>query len=92
MERVIERAVPVGAIGIRSTGGGRSRDSHGSLNAAERWPYFVFFVALRSRCSDCTTTGTEQRDAGVDRLPMTLGFMSLLAAMIGGTDQRSHGD
>jgi hypothetical protein len=54
------------------------------LDSRERWPYFVFFlgVALTTFGSAYYHAGPD--DAGLlwDRLPMTLGFMSLLAATL----------
>ncbi|MGA8035626.1 MAG: hypothetical protein WB985_06610 [Candidatus Acidiferrales bacterium] len=85
MERVIERAVPVGVIGIRFTVRRQEPgDSHGFLNAAERWPYFVFFVGVALTAFGSSYYHWNPNNATLvwDRLPMTLGFMSLLAAMI----------
>jgi hypothetical protein len=60
-------------------------DSHRFLNAAERWPYLIFFagVALTAFGSSYYHWNPNNATLVWDRLPMTLGFMSLLAAMIG---------
>lgn len=51
----------------------------------EKWPYFVFFlgVALTTFGSGYYHAGPNDARLVWDRLPMTLGFMSLLAATIG---------
>jgi hypothetical protein len=61
-----------------------SRNAPGFLDPRERWPYFVFFLGVA-----ITTFGSAYYHAHPDdtrlvwdRLPMTLGFMSLLAATL----------
>ncbi len=59
-------------------------DSHGFIDARERWPYFIFFigVALTAFGSSYYHWSPSNATLVWDRLPMTIGFMSLLAAMI----------
>jgi ceramidase len=60
-------------------------DPHRFLVPVERWPYFIFFagVALTAFGSSYYHWNPNNHTLVWDRLPMTLGFMSLLAAMIG---------
>jgi hypothetical protein len=59
-------------------------DPHRFLVPVERWPYFIFFagVALTAFGSSYYHWSPNNHTLVWDRLPMTLGFMSLLAAMI----------
>ena len=59
-------------------------DPHRFLVPVERWPYFIFFVgvALTAFGSSYYHWNPNNHTLVWDRLPMTLGFMSLLAAMI----------
>jgi hypothetical protein len=54
------------------------------LDSRERWPYFVFFlgVALTTFGSAYYHAGPDDARLVWDRLPMTLGFLSLLAATL----------
>jgi hypothetical protein len=75
----------VGAVGMRFVlRSAVSRNAPGFLDPRERWPYFVFFLGVA-----ITTFGSAYYHAHPDdtrlvwdRLPMTLGFMSLLAATL----------
>jgi len=60
-------------------------DPHRFLSPVERWPYLIFFVgvALTAFGSSYYHWSPSNSTLVWDRLPMTLGFMSLLAAMIG---------
>jgi hypothetical protein len=60
-------------------------DPHRFLSPVERWPYLIFFVgvALTALGSSYYHLNPNNSTLVWDRLPMTLGFMSLLAAMIG---------
>jgi hypothetical protein len=55
------------------------------IDPVEKWPYFVFFlgVALTTFGSGYYHAAPDDARLVWDRLPMTLGFMSLLAATIG---------
>jgi hypothetical protein len=59
-------------------------DPHRFFVPVERWPYFIFFagVALTAFGSAYYHWNPNNYTLVWDRLPMTLGFMSLLAAMI----------
>ena len=52
--------------------------------AGERWPYMVFFFGVFLTCFGSGYYHWKPEDATLvcDRLPMTLGFMSLLAATV----------
>lgn len=56
----------------------------GFLNSGERWPYFVFFLAVALTTFGSAYYHARPDDSRLvwDRLPMTLGFMSLLAATL----------
>jgi hypothetical protein len=57
---------------------------HRFLDARERWPYFIFFlgVALTAFGSGYYHAHPDNARLVWDRLPMTLGFMSLLAGTL----------
>lgn|ERR1700722_3756974 len=54
------------------------------LEAQERWPYLIFFVGVALTAFGSAYYHLHPDDARLvwDRLPMTLGFMSLLAATL----------
>jgi hypothetical protein len=54
------------------------------LDPRERWPYFVFFAGVALTAFGSSYYHLHPDDARLvwDRLPMTLGFMSLLAATL----------
>jgi hypothetical protein len=54
------------------------------LDPRERWPYFVFFAGVALTAFGSAYYHLQPDDARLvwDRLPMTLGFMSLLAATL----------
>jgi hypothetical protein len=75
-----------GAMGIAFTARQRDLDDpHRFLTPAERSSYLIFFlgVALTAFGSSYYHWNPNNATLVWDRLPMTLGFMSLLAAMIG---------
>jgi hypothetical protein len=55
------------------------------IDLAERWPYFIFFLGLALTAFGSAYYHADPGDSRLawDRLPMTAGFMSLLAATIG---------
>ena len=76
----------VGLLGIRF--GLRDRTAVHSvqrfLDPRERWPYLIFFVGVALTAFGSAYYHWHPDDARLvwDRLPMTLGFMSLLAATV----------
>ena len=56
----------------------------GFISPGEKWPYAVFFVGVLLTCFGSGYYHWKPSDATLvwDRLPMTLGFMSMLAATI----------
>jgi hypothetical protein len=56
----------------------------GLLDPRERWPYFIFFLGVALTTFGSAYYHAHPDDARLvwDRLPMTLGFMSLLAATL----------
>lgn len=56
----------------------------GFLDPRERWPYFIFFLGVTLTTFGSAYYHAQPDDARLvwDRLPMTLGFMSLLAATL----------
>ena len=76
----------VGVVGMRLVLRDRSLDRSALfVDPAEKWPYLVFFlgVALTTFGSGYYHAAPDDARLVWDRLPMTLGFMSLLAATIG---------
>jgi hypothetical protein len=55
------------------------------IDPGEKWPYFVFFLGVALTTFGSGYYHAAPNDARLvwDRLPMTLGFMSLLAATLG---------
>lgn len=55
------------------------------LDSRERWPYLVFFVGVALTAFGSSYYHLVPNDSRLvwDRIPMTVGFMGLLAAMIG---------
>jgi hypothetical protein len=72
----------VGALGVRSTV--RDEVSGAFIKRAERWPYRAFFVAVAFTAFGSAYYHLAPSDGRLvwDRLPMSLGFASLLAATI----------
>lgn len=63
-----------------------SRSGHlACLRSEERWPYLVFFLGVALTCFGSSYYHLAPDNARLvwDRLPMTLGFMALFAAVIG---------
>lgn len=65
----------------------RNRSPHASqpiMDASVRWPYLVLFAAVALVCvgSACYHLAPDNARLAWDRLPMSVGFMALLAAMI----------
>lgn len=75
----------VGMLGMRFVLR-RTQDASaaGFLDPRERWPYFIFFLGVTLTTFGSAYYHVHPDDARLvwDRLPMTLGFMSLLAAML----------
>src|SRR6202021_2968343 len=75
----------VGLLGMQLVLSDRG-PSHPALfvDPPEKWPYFVFFlgVALTTFGSGYYHADPNNARLVCDRLPMTIGFMSLLAAMV----------
>lgn len=76
--------LPVGVLGMLFTGHKWSKCGTPFLKSGERWLYFVFFLSVT-----LTTFGSayyhwhpDDQSLVWDRLPMTMGFASLLAATI----------
>lgn len=69
-----------GAVGLAATLRPRSCFEH----AAERWPYALFFVGLLLTAAGSAYyhVAPDNETLLWDRLPMTIGFMSLFAAQI----------
>ncbi len=76
----------VGLLGIRFVFGHSPTADSGSrfLDQRERWPYLFFFVGVALTAFGSAYYHLHPDDARLvwDRLPMTLGFMSLLAATL----------
>jgi hypothetical protein len=75
----------VGLLGMRCVLR-RAKEVTGSrfLDPRERWPYFIFFLGVALTTFGSAYYHAQPDDARLlwDRLPMTLGFMSLLAATL----------
>jgi hypothetical protein len=75
----------VGVLGMHLVMRNRN-PSHDSLfnDPAERWPYFIFFLGVLLTAFGSGYYHADPGNARLvwDRLPMTIGFMSLLAATI----------
>jgi hypothetical protein len=69
------------AFTLRARDGG---DSHTFVTPVERWPFVIFFIGVALTAFGSSYYHWNPNNATLvwDRLPMTLGFMSLLAAMI----------
>jgi hypothetical protein len=69
----------VGAWGLRTVW----RDA-GFLNSRERWPYAAFFIGVTLTAFGSSWYHLNPNDATLvwDRVPMTIGFMALVAAVI----------
>jgi len=74
----------VGALGLFALLGKRGRKDIAFVDPQERWPYLIFFlgVALTSVGSSYYHLAPDNERLVWDRLPMTLGFMSIFAAII----------
>lgn len=75
----------VGAVGMRFVlRGARSGNAPGFLDPRERWPYLILFLGVALTTFGSAYYHAHPEDARLvwDRLPMTLGFMSLLAATL----------
>jgi hypothetical protein len=75
----------VGLLGIRLI---VRRATHGTpvfLDPRERWPYFVFFVGVVLTAFGSSYYHLNPNDHTLvwDRIPMTIGFMALVAAILG---------
>jgi hypothetical protein len=74
----------VGLLGIRFVFRGSARETNAFLDPRERWMYFVFFVgvALTAFGSSYYHLNPNDHTLVWDRIPMTIGFMALVAAML----------
>jgi hypothetical protein len=74
----------VGILGIRFVFRGDARGAVAFLDSRERWPYFVFFVgvALTAFGSSYYHLSPNDHTLVWDRIPMAIGFMALVAAML----------
>jgi hypothetical protein len=75
----------VGLSGIQLVlGGQKSARAPLFIESAERWPYFIFFLGVTLTTFGSGYYHANPSDARLvwDRLPMTIGFMSLLSATI----------
>lgn len=75
----------VGAVGLAAVFGRRARETNVLPHAWERWPYAVLFagVFLTTFGSAWYHLAPDNGRLVWDRLPMTLGFMGLLTAVVG---------
>ena len=64
--------------------GGRRKERDLFINPVERWPYLILGLGVAITCFGSAYYHLAPDNARLvwDRLPMTLGFMSLLAAML----------
>jgi hypothetical protein len=74
----------VGLLGIRFVMGKSREGRTPFLDAAERWPYLVFFISVAATAFGSSWYHLNPNDCTLlwDRLPMAAGFMSLVAAVI----------
>ena len=75
----------VGLIGLALVLRGWGQADGHFLETGERWPYAIFFAGVTVTCFGSSYYHLAPDNARLvwDRLPMTLGFMSLFTAMIG---------
>lgn len=76
--------LPVGVLGMIFVGSKRPDSKASFLDPAERWPYFVFFLSVSLTAFGSAYYHWRPNDQSLvwDRLPMAMGFASLLAAVI----------
>jgi hypothetical protein len=74
----------VGLLGIRFVLSGGARGAAAFFDPRERWPYFVFFVGVTLTAFGSSYYHLAPNDHTLvwDRIPMTIGFMALVAAML----------
>jgi hypothetical protein len=74
----------VGMIGLVAIFGPGAEESHRFVSSWERWPYVVLFTGslLTSIGSAYYHLAPDNARLVWDRLPMTMGFMALLSAML----------
>lgn len=74
----------VGMIGLVAIFGPGAQESHRFVSSWERWPYVVLFTGslLTSVGSAYYHLAPDNARLVWDRLPMTMGFMALLSAML----------
>jgi hypothetical protein len=75
----------VGLWGMAFVMKASSRTEGAFLHASERWPYFFFFLGVLLTAFGSAYYHWAPDNAGLvwDRLPMAVGFMGLLAAVLG---------
>jgi hypothetical protein len=74
----------VGLLGIRFVLRRDPRGAAAFVDPRERWPYFVFFVGVTLTAFGSSYYHLNPNDHTLvwDRIPMTIGFMALVAAML----------
>ena len=74
----------VGVLGMQFVWRDRAQAGARFLDPRERWPYFVFFLAVTLTTFGSMNYHLHPNDQTLvgDRLPMAIGFMSLVAAAI----------
>jgi predicted membrane channel-forming protein YqfA (hemolysin III family) len=73
-----------GAIGIGFVLRDAVRGGHAFIDARERWPYLAFFIAIALTAFGSAYYHIQPNDGRLvwDRIPITMGFMSLLTAVV----------
>jgi predicted membrane channel-forming protein YqfA (hemolysin III family) len=73
-----------GAMGIAFVFRDIARGGHAFIDTRERWPYLAFFVAIALTAFGSAYYHLHPNDSRLvwDRIPITMGFMSLLAAVV----------
>ncbi len=74
----------VGILGIRFVFRGAAREGTAFVDSRERWTYLVFFVGVTLTASGSSYYHLNPNDHTLvwDRIPMAIGFMALVAAML----------
>ncbi len=74
----------VGLLGIRFVLRGDSREAATFVDRRERWPYFMFFFGVTLTAFGSSYYHLHPNDHTLvwDRIPMAIGFMALVAAVI----------
>jgi hypothetical protein len=74
----------IGLLGVRFVLRRDSRGAAAFVDPLERWPYLVFFVGVTLTAFGSSYYHLNPNDHTLvwDRIPMTIGFMALVAAML----------